>query len=339
MREPDTMAKPTSMQDRILRELEEIKVRLNHFENSMTGFAGTSQLSAQGRLVSAVLDAFSAHLALLDETGVIVYTNRAWKQFARENGMGSDFDSLGVNYLQVCQSTTGEDAPVAIEVAKGIQSIIDGLLHEFVMEYPCHAPQEKRWFYMRVTRTLIDQKPCVVVSHDNITSLKSSYEIIRKQREQLSAKADELVEANTALKILLDRVEADKWEAREQVAANIQESVLPYVQKLKTMPLESSAKKCLELMESSLVDIRSSFARDLTSRSVGLTSSEIRVATLVRSGLSTKEIAAMLNLSLRAIEFHRQNIRRKLGLRSRKANLRAFLLDMPSVTLISTAED
>lgn len=330
------MVKPPSKQDRILRELEEIKVRLSHFEKTVTGFTEIAQLNGQGEFVSAVLDAVSAHLALLDESGVILYTNHAWRRFARENGMVKGFDCIGINYLQICQTATGEDAPVALEVAKGIQSVIDRRLQEFTLDYPCHAPQEKRWFYMRVTRTFIGQKPYVVVSHDNITSLKSSYEIIREQKEQLRAKADELAETNTALKVLLQRVEAEKLEVQEKIASNIQESILPYVQKMKTMPLESSVKKYLVLIESSLVDIRSSFARDLTSRSVGLTPSEVRVATLIRNGLSTKEVAEMLNLSLRAIEFHRQNIRRKLGLRSSKTSLQSFLLDMPSVTLAPT---
>lgn len=327
------MVKRASIQNRILQRVEEIRERLSHFEKIVTGFAGIAQLNEQGGSVSAVLDALATHLTILDAAGVILYTNHAWKQFAMENGMVEDFDCIGVNYLHICHSATGEDAPLALEVAKGIESVIDKRIQEFGMEYPCHTSKQKRWFYMRVTRTVISQEPYVVVSHDNVTSIKSSYEIIREQKEQLRTSSDELEAANNALRVLLQRVEAEKREMHEKVVLNIQQSILPYVQKIKAMPLESSTRKYLTLMESSLVDIRSAFARDLTSRSAGLTPAEIRVASLIRNGLSTKEIAGMLNLSLRAIEFHRQNIRRKLGLRSRKANLHSFLLEMPSVAL------
>jgi DNA-binding CsgD family transcriptional regulator len=52
---------------------------------------------------------------------------------------------------------------------------------------------------------------------------------------------------------------------------------------------------------------------------------EIRVADLIQQGSSSKEIAALLGLSIRTIESHRKNIRAKLGLANKKENLRGFL--------------
>lgn len=323
-------AQQTSIQDRILRELQEIKDRLSHFTNALSG---TRQSSDTGSDLPGVLDALATHVALLDGEGIIRHTNHSWRRFGEENGIDEEFQWVGINYIQVCQSTSGEDAATGLEVAAGIQRVIDGTSSEFVMEYPCDSPNEKRWFNMRVARTSGDRNSMVVVAHDNITSLKSSYERIRRQQEELRVKADQLTEANTALKVVLQRVEAEKLEVQEKIAVNIQESVLPYLQKIKTTTTESSAKRYLELLEASLLDIRSSFTRTLTSRSAGLTPSEIRIATLIRNGLTTKEIASMLNLSVRGIEFHRRNIRRKLGLDGKRINLHAFLLEMPSVEL------
>jgi|GEM_PF-164975 len=328
-------AKRPSTQDRILQELEAIRSRLSHFEEALTGIADKTLRQEQVSSVATILDALSTHIVLLDGDGVILFSNRAWRQFGIQNGMAEGFDWKGINYLHICHATADEDALIAVQVADGILNVIDGVLKEFSMDYPCHSPTEKRWFHIRVTRTRAYQKPCVVVCHDNITGLKSSYERIRAQQEQLRSKAEELAKANTALKVVLQRIEAEKQEVQEKIALNIQESVLPYIQKMKAMPSEPNLEKYLELMEGSLLDIRSSFAKDLTARSVGLTPSEIRVAALIRNGLSTKEIAVMLGLSIRAIEFHRQNIRRKLGLTNNKTNLHSFLLEMPSITLAS----
>jgi DNA-binding CsgD family transcriptional regulator len=54
----------------------------------------------------------------------------------------------------------------------------------------------------------------------------------------------------------------------------------------------------------------------------------MKIAGLIRQGKTTKEMASVLNLSSRTVETHRKNIRKKLGLRDRKANLRTKLLSL-----------
>ena len=84
----------------------------------------------------------------------------------------------------------------------------------------------------------------------------------------------------------------------------------------------------MSFLELNLNDIVSPFAHRLSSKYFGLTPTEIQVATLVRDGNTTKDIAELLNSSYRTIESHRQNIREKIGIKKENINLRSHLLSM-----------
>jgi len=85
----------------------------------------------------------------------------------------------------------------------------------------------------------------------------------------------------------------------------------------------------LNILKSNLVDILSPFLRNLAIRHSGLTPKEIEVGNLVKEGKNTKEIADLLNTTKRAVEFHRHSLRKKLGLKNTKANLRSYLMSLP----------
>ncbi|HOO46961.1 MAG TPA: helix-turn-helix transcriptional regulator, partial [Deltaproteobacteria bacterium] len=106
------------------------------------------------------------------------------------------------------------------------------------------------------------------------------------------------------------------------------ELALPYVEKLRNTGLDDKQKTLLEILESNLNDIVSPFLKKLSSQYLNLTPTEIQVANLIREGKSTKEIAEVLTISERAIEFHRNNIRDKLGLKKSKTNLRSYLMTL-----------
>lgn len=148
-----------------------------------------------------------------------------------------------------------------------------------------------------------------------------------KQRErELEEKSHYLEETNIALKVLLEQREKDKRELEENVLTNVRKSLLPYVEKIRDAHTDRDHGIYLEVLESSIKNIVSPFHRNMTLKYFNLTPREMEIAGLVKEGKSTKEIAELLILSPRTIDLHRLNIRQKLGLKSKKANLRSVLL-------------
>jgi hypothetical protein len=111
--------------------------------------------------------------------------------------------SLPINYLSVCDLAQGENSQEAKTVADGIRAVIKGEINEFLLDYPCHSPTEKRWFYLRVTRIPGSGRMRAVASHENITALKLAEEALKVHEHELELKAQHLEEVNTTLFIYL----------------------------------------------------------------------------------------------------------------------------------------
>jgi len=276
-------------------------------------------------IYKVIMDSLSAQIAILDESGTIIETNKSWQEFGAANGADGPIDSLGLNYLDVCVRSGDESGELA---AIGIRKILSGELQAFNMQYPCHSPNEERWFVLRVAKLRAAGKPQAVVSHENITPVVKAQEDLKKKEMELSQQKKMLEESNIALKVLLEHREHDRMRLEENVLANVRQLVSPYVEKLRLQKLDIRSRNLVEIIEARLAEIAAPFLKRLTDMHRVLTPREIDVAVLVREGRTSKEIAELLNVSVSGVDFHRKKIRKKLGLANEKANLRSYLLSL-----------
>jgi len=131
------------------------------------------QLQAREAFTASVLDSLSQHVAVLDQDGIIVAVNQAWRDFACGNGAPPALQSpIGMSYLGTCRvdpnTRNHTEVVPASASADGIRAVLSGALPSFSLEYPCDSPTEKRWFQMNVT-PLDGVVGGAVVSHLNIT--------------------------------------------------------------------------------------------------------------------------------------------------------------------------
>ena len=285
-------------------------------------------MSFSDELARTVLNSLSAHIAILDENGIILETNKAWQRYAVNSGMPKTFDHRGVNYLDICEATTGSEAVDAGKVAEGIRAVIRGDQEEFLFDYPCHSENGPHWYYMRTIRMAGTGAIRVVVSHEEITALKLTEEALKKSQEDLFEQKQSLEETNIALKVLLKQREADKLELEKKVLSNVKDLVMPYVEKLKNSRLKPKDKTLVEIIETHLKDVINPLLQRFVNAKILLTPQEMQVAGLVRDGKTSKEIADILNVTEATINFHRKNLRVKFGLTNQRSNLRSYLLSI-----------
>ena len=293
-----------------------------------TNTRSVEPLNFSDELARTVLNSLSAHIAILDENGVILETNTAWRNYAVKSGMPEDHDDRGTNYLAVCDATKGNESEDAGKVAEGIRAVTGGELEEFLYDYPCHSEDGPHWYYIRAIRMSGPGPIRVVASHEEITALKLTEEALRKSQEALIEQKQSLEETNIAMKVLLKQREEDKLELEKKVLNNVKDLVLPYVEKLKNSRLRTKDKTLVEIIDTHLQDIISPLLQRFANARILLTPQEIQVAALVKDGKTSKEIADVLNVSETTVNFHRKNLRVKFGLRNKRTNLRSYLMSI-----------
>lgn len=174
--------------DRLLAMADQMRLaQLSVMEDQQEAEAA---LRESERFLRSTLDGLSAHIALLDDRGEILLVNRAWRKFAERNGLEAAAVSEGANYLQVCDLAQGEGSEEATLFASGIRAVLQGAAESFALEYPCHAPDEERWFIGRVTPFPGEGPRRVVVAHESITERKVAEQALRESAVHFRNLAD-----------------------------------------------------------------------------------------------------------------------------------------------------
>lgn len=144
--------------------------------------------------------------------------------------------------------------------------------------------------------------------------------------EELKRSAENLEDANRALRVLMNQRDKDQKDLEGKLQSNINDLVIPYLKKLSKGNLDARNKKYINVLEKNLEKVLSPFMTNVRSFHKNLTPKEIQIVDLIKQGKDTKEIADMLNASISTITTHRNNIRKKLNLLNSKINLRSHLL-------------
>jgi PAS domain S-box-containing protein len=160
------------------------------------------------------------------------------------------------------------------------------------------------------------------------TKRRVAEESLQKANDTLEKKASALGDMNTALNVLLNKREQDVQEIEEKIFCNYESRIMPFFNKLKSGSSNKNQQNLIAVLEASLKEIISPFSKKLSDPMINFTHQEIQIASFIKQGFSNKEMAQTLICSVRTIEAHRDNIRKKMGLKNKKQNLKSFLMNL-----------
>jgi hypothetical protein len=158
-----------------------------------------------------------SHIAVIDEFGVIMLVNDAWRRFATDNGdEGDETTGTGINYLEVTRRSAALGDVTAERALRGIETVLSGERDQFELRYPCHSPTEERWYLMRVSALRRQSPRNLVISHIDITN---EHLAARARARRARRQADERSQARevAAIKTVAARVAPDEPQHRDEL--------------------------------------------------------------------------------------------------------------------------
>jgi PAS domain S-box-containing protein len=260
-------------------------------------------------------------MIFINKRGKVVYANKKCEEitgYKRDELYSADFDFFKLI------------APECIQlIEKKFKKHMDGEEVE-PYEYTLISKNGKRIEAIITTKLInYDGESAVLGIVTDIAERKHAEKVLKEKDIKLERQAKNLEEVNIALKVLLDQRDKEKADFKENLLINLKKLIFPYIEKLENRKLGEESQTYVNIIKSNLRDIIAPIANTLSSKYIGLTPSEIQVANLITQGKTSKDIALMLNVSPKAVSFHRGNIRKKLGLLNKKINLKTYLQSFP----------
>jgi FixJ family two-component response regulator len=157
-----------------------------------------------------------------------------------------------------------------------------------------------------------------------IDDIKQSSSELLVHRQRLENLSTQLLNTNRALSIFAQNTETEREEIEKRIALKLKNLMIPLIAKLRNDPALHEHWAQLDMLTMQIEDLTSGLPMD--SRAVmTLSFTELLIASLIKNGMTTAEIAKQLHIAESTARTHRKNIRKKLQINHGQYSLRNFL--------------
>lgn len=159
------------------------------------------------------------------------------------------------------------------------------------------------------------EKKIIKLKNDKLKS-----DMIHRDKE-LANQTMDLIRKNKFLARIKEELEKLKMASNDELLKEKISSLIGKIDK------DIDHNKQWEVFETAFDDVHEDFLKRLKARFPTLTPKELRLCAYLRMNISTKEIAPLMNISIRGVEICRYRVRKKLNI-DRDTNLTSLIIDL-----------
>lgn len=264
-------------------------VRANRKGGCGTRHGRPPQIRSMLRKNFEALTNLAVHVAIIDDDCRIVSVNRSWREFASRHGLGDPACGVGTNYAALCDAAAAQGVDGVAELGRELRGLAAGDTALVTLAYPCHGPDERRWFVLIGLPLRADGARGAALLHLDTTQLIQSEDLVRNLSPSMSE-----MSADPA------------GSLRGRILHEIEQSldrVLPAMLHGGTGVVEARQKNAPDDQFDDAVQRLTPRQRD--------------VLALLAQGKTNAEIARELSSSPHTIKLHVSAVLKRLGVRSR----------------------
>jgi DNA-binding CsgD family transcriptional regulator len=184
---------------------------------------------------------------------------------------------------------------------------------KFKSQLAKYEEEQNRLLYIHELEINKTESEIVVLRNENLEAE------INFKNSELASSAMHLVKKGELLtKIKTELTHVMKGFDNPQAIAEIKKMI-------KTLGEDDNIDKEWESFTKHFDKVHSNFIEDLKEKHPAITGNELKLCAYLRMNLSTKEIAQLMNISVRGVEISRYRLRKKLGIAS-EINLFNYLI-------------
>lgn len=128
------------------------------------------ELDASHAFLRSTVDALTTGIAIIDEAGEIITSNRVWQDSDTSGGLMGKSCGEGSNYLLQLESNPANKEVLFISM--GIRSVISNDQNSFTCGYRCQSSEQVLWYTVRVTKFGEGLRRRFVIALENVTEQK-----------------------------------------------------------------------------------------------------------------------------------------------------------------------
>lgn len=304
---------------------QELEDRIQVLEKRLSEYSSTD--NSYLCHLEAILNNTNMPIYLKDSDYNYLYVNKQYEMLAHvTNEKIQGKDDFAIFPQEIAELFRSQDEEVVerltlVEFEETIQ-LPDGILTFLTAKFPLLDNEGKVFAVGGVCTNITAQKKAEALLQEAHEKLELR---VANRTSELNAKTSQLMEANIALNVLLEKRNEEKQELGKKLVGNIEKLIKPYLEKLRLSLTDKTQEALLAIIQTNLSEITSSFEHNPQEYLYKLTPTQIQIVDLIKQGRTTKEIAEILNLSPSTIACHRQEIRKRLSLTNKNINLQTAL--------------